>query len=127
MRRLVLLVAALALGCDSSAAPASNDGGGGGGREVVYLVHNELWSIGLDGTRAHRLATVGDDPRRTGFARRLPDGRNALLADDTGAIFPYVESDGGFQPIGATNVTLHDALCGVAVAGQPALVYTITP
>ena len=100
-------------------------------------MHNELWSIALDGTGAHRVATVGDDARRSGFARRLGDGRAALLADDTGAIYPYVgpyagpygggPAADGFRPLVASNVTLHDGLCAVTVGGAPAVVYTVTP
>src|SRR2546423_11123914 len=111
--RLALLVAALAMGCGESTATRAIDRAPG---DVAYLVHNQLWSIGLDGTRAHLVATVGDDARRTGFPRRLSDGRAALLADDTGAIFPFVQSDsGGFRTLRDTHVTLHDALCGTTI------------
>lgn len=128
MRPLALL-AALAAGCGS--APSTTPAGGAA--DVLYLVHNQLWRIGLDGRGATLLATVGDDAHRTGFPRRLPDGRAVLLADDTGAIYPYVGpapspgAHGAFTTLGATNVTLHDALCGAAVAGAPVLVYTVTP
>ncbi|MDB4967260.1 MAG: hypothetical protein JWN44_2949 [Myxococcales bacterium] len=124
MRRLAIFVAALVMGCGDHAAPTLD---AGAGRDVIYLVHNQLWSIALDGSGARLLATVGDDARRSGFPRRLADGRAVLLADDTGAIYPYVEAQGGFRALGATNVTLHDALCAATVGGADALVYTVTP
>jgi hypothetical protein len=112
---------AIVLGGCSKPGPSS-DGGSGG--ELLYLVHNQVWRIGLDGSGAARLGTVGDDPHRTGFPRRLADGRVALLADDTGAIHPYVTDGRASLAIGASNVTLHDALCTLTVG---ALVYTLTP
>jgi hypothetical protein len=119
-----LALAALLCGCASSASPPAT----GSAPDLVYLVHNQLWRIALDGSGATKLATVGDDPHRTAFPRRLSDGRAALLADDTGAIYPYVAGDdGAFRRVGPTNVTWHDALTTVAVAGAPALVYTVTP
>jgi hypothetical protein len=97
--------------------------------EVLFLVGNEVHVIALDGTRRRSLGRVGDDRRRTGWPRFLPDGRVAVLGDDTGAIFPYVSSrEGGvFQRLTSMNVALHDSLCGVSVDGKPRLVLTITP
>jgi hypothetical protein len=98
---------------------------------MLFLVKNEVWTIRLDGTRRQSLGAVGDDRHRTGFPRFLPDGRIALLADDTGAIFPFVGphsgGDGNFMRLTAMNVTLHDSLCGVTVDGAPRLVLTTTP
>ena len=108
------------------ATPPSPDGGERRA-EVVYLVHNEIWRIGADGSGAARLATVGDDAYRTAFPRRLGDGQLALLADDTGAIYPYLVGNGGSHTVGATNVTLHDSICAATVGGAAALVYTVTP
>ncbi|HXU74510.1 MAG TPA: hypothetical protein VN947_34685 [Polyangia bacterium] len=102
---------------DGSAPPA----------EVLYLVHNEIWRIGADGTGAARLATVGDDGYRTAFPRRLADGQLALLADDTGAIYPYLVSQGQIHTVGATNVTIHDSIAAATIGGAAALVYTVTP
>jgi hypothetical protein len=96
--------------------------------EVLFLVRNEVFSIRLDGTNRHSWGKVGDDRHRTGYPRFLPDGRAAVLADDTGAIFPYVAKGG--QPwdrIALTNVTLNDALCGASVGGEPRLVFTTSP
>ena len=123
--RPIVLLAALGLGCGARVAPAVTSDA----PEVLYLVHEQVWSIRLDGSGAHALGTVGDDPYRTGYPRRLGDGQIALLADDTGAIYPYVGAPGGagFHRIGATNVTLHDALCPVRVGARAALVYTVTP
>jgi hypothetical protein len=114
----------LAAGCAGAPSPPP---GGSDRAEVVYLVHNEVWHRGLDGSGAARLATVGDDALRTAFPRRLADGRLALLADDTGAIFPYLVDGAAARKIGPTNLTLHDALCGVTIGGAAALVYTVTP
>ncbi len=125
MRALALASLAVLAGCGRAAATPP-DGGAAAG-EIVYLVHNELWRIGLDGSGAARLATVGDDGYRTGFPRRLADGRLALLADDTGAIYPYVLDGAASHTVGPTNVTLHDGLCGATVGGTAALVYTVTP
>jgi len=105
--------------------PPTGDGGING--EVVYLVHDELWRIGLDGSGAARIAAVGDDPYRTGFPRRLADGRVALLADDTGVIRPYVYEAGRSRALGGSNVTLWDSLAAATVDGAAALVYTVTP
>lgn len=124
MRVAVALAVVLAAGCGHGAS-SSSDGGAAG--EVVYLVHDELWRIGLDGSGAARLATVGDDAYRTGFARRLGDGRVALLADDTGVIRPYVYDAGGSRAIAGDSVSLHDAVAAATVGGAAALVYTITP
>ncbi|MGZ3425448.1 MAG: hypothetical protein ACXVCV_02310 [Polyangia bacterium] len=121
--RAIFALAILLGGC---ARPGPMTDGGSGG-EVVYLVHNQVWRIGLDGSGAARLGTVGDDPHRTAFPRRLADGRIGLLADDTGAIYPYVTDGHASLAIGATNVTLHDALCAVTVGGAGAIVYTVTP
>ncbi|HEY7957023.1 MAG TPA: hypothetical protein VII38_17075 [Polyangia bacterium] len=105
---------------DSLASPSSP--------EVLFLVHNEVWSIRLDGTDRHLVAAVGDDSRRTAWPRFLPDGRMAVLADETGGIFPYVGAPGGaFQRLSAMNVTLNDSLCGVTIAGQSRLIFTNTP
>jgi hypothetical protein len=101
--------------------------------EVVYLVHNEVQAIRLDGTGRRLLGAVGDDKHRTGWPRLMPDGRVAVLGDETGGIFPYVESpppSSGrtlFRRLSAMNVTLNDALCGVTINGQSRLVFTATP
>jgi hypothetical protein len=115
VRWLLLLLATV--GC--SRTPRIPDGGVTA--DLLYLIHNQLWR------GATRLGTVGDDPQRTGFPRALGDGRIALLADDTGAIYPYVGPSLGdgrsFRSVGDNNVTLHDALCAVATS----LVFTVTP
>ncbi len=123
--RALALAAALACGC-SRAAPSTATGATG---DVVFVVHHELWRVALDGTERLRLGSVGDDGRRTGYPRRLADGSIALLADDTGAIWPYVvtAADGSLRRVGTSNVTVHDALGAAAVAGAPSLVYTVTP
>jgi hypothetical protein len=97
--------------------------------EVLYLVHQEVMAIRLDGTYTRSLGRVGDDKHRTGSPRWLPDGRAAVLADDTGGIFPFVGPHQGFQwtPITATNVTFNDSLCGASIDGQTRLIYTTTP
>ena len=127
MRAMVTLaLAALAAACGPT-PPHPSDGGQTATGEVVYLVHNQLWRIGLDGTGAHELATVGDDPYRTAFPRRLADGRLAVLADDTGVIYPYVLDGAAHRTVGANNVSVHDALSAATVGGATALVYTVTP
>jgi hypothetical protein len=123
MRALVFALV-VAGGCGPT--PPAPDGGEPA-QEVLYLVHNQVWRIGSDGSGAARLATVGDDAHRTAFPRRLAGGQIALLADDTGAIYPYLLSDGGSQRVGPTNVTIHDAICAATVGGAAALVYTVTP
>ncbi len=97
--------------------------------EVLFLVRTEVMSIRLDGTVRRSLGNVGDDRHRTGFPRFLPDGRVAVLADDTGGIFPFVGSPlgGDFKRLPNMNVTLNDALCGVTVGGQSRLVFTTSP
>lgn len=111
--RPILVVAAIAVGC--ARTPRIPDAGAGS--DLLYFVHNQLWR------GRTLLATVGDDGRRSGFPRALADGRIALLADDTGAIYPYVGDGHAFARVGGVNVTLHDALCAVG----PSLVYTLTP
>ena len=121
----LFVAAGVVAGCGPT--PPHPDGGGPA-HELVYLVHNQIWRIGVDGTGPARLATVGDDRHRTAFPRRLADGKLALLADDTGSIYPYlVEADGSSYTVGATNVTIHDAVCDATVGGAAALVYTVTP
>ncbi len=97
--------------------------------EVAYLVHQEVFAIRLSGTNQRSLGRVGDDKHRTGGPRWLPDGRVAVLADDTGGIFPYVGDyeGGGWTLLGNTNVTINDSLCGTSVNGQPRVIYTTTP
>lgn len=124
MRASWFALVMVVVGCGSTPRPPD---GGQAAQEVLYLVHNEIWRIGTDGSGAARLATVGDDGYRTAFPRRLADGQLALLADDTGAIYPYLVSDGASHTVGATNVTLHDSICAATVGGAAALVYTVTP
>ena len=118
----------LAIGCgqNDAAPPVVADGTF---PEVLYVVHQEVRSIRLDGTNERSLGRVGDDKHRTGSPRWLPDGRAAVLADDTGGIYPFVASHDGvtWTPVGHINVTLNDALCGVALDGEPRLIYTLTP
>lgn len=116
------------LGCGQS-DPAPGNLGESTVPEVLYLVHNEVRAIRLDGTARRSLGPVGDDKRRTGFPRFLPDGRVVVLGDETGGIFPYVgaHEGGTFMRLPMTNVTLHDSLCGVSVGGEPRLVFTTTP
>ena len=93
------LVAALGAACSGTGAPPpSSSDSAGAVPDFLYLVHNQLWSIRRDGTHARHLTTVGDDAHRTGFPHRLPDGRAALLAYDTGAIYPYVGRSGPTSP-----------------------------
>jgi hypothetical protein len=124
MRVMLALALVTLAGCGSRASTSAVDGGAG---ELVYLVHNELWSIRLDGSGPARIAAVGDDPYRTGFPRRLGDGRFALFADDTGVIRPYVYEAGRSRALGGSNVTLWDSLAAATVGGAAALVYTVTP
>ncbi len=95
--------------------------------EAVFLVHNELFSIRVDGTDRHSLGLVGDNRYRTGWPRRLPDGRAIALGDEVGAIFPYFESNGRMVRLTSSNVTLNDSLCGVNVGGASRMVLTTTP
>src|SRR6185312_4264233 len=48
-------------------------------------------------------------------------------ADDTGAIYPYLVSQGQIHTVGATNVTIHDSIAAATIGGAAALVYTVTP
>jgi hypothetical protein len=94
----------------------------------LFLVRNEVFQIRLDGTDRKSLGKVGDNRFRTGFPRFLPDGRVAVLADESGAIFPYVgDGKGSWTRLPMTNVTFYDALCGVSVHGAARLVFTNTP
>jgi hypothetical protein len=96
--------------------------------EVLFLVRNEVFSIRLDGTERRSLGKVGDNLHRTGFPRLLPDGRFAVLADDEGAIYPWV-SEGGrsWMRLPLMNVSFNDALCGVRIDGVPHVVFTSSP
>jgi len=96
--------------------------------EVAFLVRNEVFSIRLDGTERRSLGKVGDNLHRTGFPRLLPDGRMAVLADDEGAIFPWVsEGAGAWMRLPMMNVSFNDALCGVRIHGVPHVVFTASP
>jgi hypothetical protein len=96
--------------------------------EIVFLVRNEVFSIRLDGTERRSLGKVGDNLHRTGFPRLLPDGRMAVLADDDGAIFPWVsEGNGAWMRLPQMNVSFNDALCGVRINGVPHVVFTASP
>src|SRR3954464_13459017 len=106
MRAILALVVLVVAGCGH---PATSPNGGAAAAEIVYLVHNQIWRMDLDGGGSARLGTAGGDPYPPGFPRRLDDGRVALLADDTGAIYPYVTDGRSATTIGKTNVTLHDA------------------
>lgn len=122
-----VLVATLATsGCEGTgAAPPMFDDRAS--VEALFLVHNELFSIRLDGTDRHSLGSVGENRHRTGWPRRLPDGRAIALGDAGGAIFPYFESNGRMVRLTSKNVTLNDSLCGVSVGGAPRMVLTTTP
>src|SRR6185295_18476595 len=87
----VVLVVASGCGPTDRAPPAF---GTSSLPEVVFLVHNELQAIRIDGTNRRSLGLVGDDKYRTGWPRPLPDGRIAVLGDETGGIFPYVSTPG---------------------------------
>jgi hypothetical protein len=118
----------LAAGCSGSdAAPPSLVADPS--PEVLFLVHNEVEAIHLDGTGRRSLGPVGDDRHRTGYPRFLPDGRVAVLGDDTGGIFPFFASHqgGDWTRIPLMNVTLNDALTAVTVAGAPFVVFTTSP
>ena len=97
--------------------------------QVAFLVHNEVWSIRLDGTERVRLGTAGYTRFRTGWPRYLADGRIGVLGDDNGGIFPYVgfPEERRFQRLPQLNVTMTDSLCGVTIDGAPRLVFTETP
>lgn len=128
-RRAALALTLVLAGCygDGGAAPPSFQSLAE--PEVVFLVRNEVFTIRLDGTHRRSLGRVGDDRRRTGFPRWLPDGRIAVLGDETGGIFPYVGPREGFafQRITGTNVSINDSLCGALVDGAPRLVFTTSP
>jgi len=127
--RVALLLGTVLVGCGGR-DPAPPTLSESYSPEVLFLVRNEVLSIRLDGTNRRSLALVGDNRYRTGFPRFLPDGRVAVLADDTGGIFPFVgeaSGKGGFTKLAPTNVTYHDALCGVRVGGHSRLIFTNTP
>jgi hypothetical protein len=119
----VLVVA----GCSGEAAPpalASNTT-----PEVLFLVRNEVLAVHLDGQGRRSLGKVGDDRHRTGYPRFLPDGRVAVLADETGGIFPWYASNAGgdWSRITLMNVTLNDALTTTSVGGEPWIIFTTSP
>ena len=97
--------------------------------QALFLVRNEVFSIRFDGTARRSLGKVGDDRHRTAYPRFLPDGRIALLANDTGAIFPYVGTLAGndFVQIPMMNVSVNDSLCGVTMQGESRLVFSASP
>jgi hypothetical protein len=115
-------------GAQDSAPPSLDESNS---PELLFLVRNEVWTIRLDGTRRESRGIVGDDRHRTGWPRLLPDGRIAVLGDDTGGIFPYVAphegGSGNFMRLTEMNVTLHDSLCGVTLGGATRVVLTTTP
>jgi hypothetical protein len=121
-----LLTGVLSTGCSGTgqAPPLFTDRSA---TEALFLVHNELFSIRIDGTDRRSIGLVGDNRFRAGWPRRLPDGRAIVLGDETGAIFPYFESNGRMVRITTMNVTLNDSLCGVTVGGASRMVLTTTP
>lgn len=125
---LIPAVVALLGACDAD-GPAPPALASSSEPEVLFVVRNEVWSIRLDGTDRRSLGKVGDDRHRTGYPRFLPDGRVAVLADDTGGIFPYVgaRAGGGFRRLPDMNVTFNDSLCGVHASGRSFVVFTATP
>jgi len=97
--------------------------------QVLFLVRNEVFSIRFDGTARRSLGKVGDDRHRTAWPRFLTDGRVAVLANDTGAIFPYVGTLKGndFVQLPMMNVSVNDSLCGITVEGQPRILFSASP
>jgi hypothetical protein len=95
--------------------------------EALFLVHNELLSIRVDGTDRRSLGLVGDNKWRTGYPRQLPNGRAIALGDDGGAIYPYFAQGDRMVRLSNYNVTLNDSVCGANVMGQPEMVMTATP
>jgi hypothetical protein len=97
--------------------------------EVLFLVRNEVFAIHLSGQGRRSLGKVGDDRHRTGYPRFLPDGRVAVLADETGGIFPWFASNpgGDWTRITLMNVTMNDSLTATSVGGAPWIIFTTSP
>jgi hypothetical protein len=97
--------------------------------EVLFLVGNEVHAIRLDGTYRRSLGKVGHNKYRTAWPRFLPSGDVAVLADQKGAIYPFVGSarGGDFLPLMPHNVTIFDSLCGARLGGDTHLIFTYTP
>ena len=120
----VLLLAPLWLGCSHESGHVD----GMRPDSLVYLVHNEVFRITIDGNRKESLGRVGYNRYRSGWPRTLPDGRVAVLGDEWGIIYPYVtDGDGRFAKTGVTNVMVHDSLAGLTINGQSRLILTVTP
>jgi hypothetical protein len=121
----VVMAAAMFAGCGSGDAPPGFDVRSS--PQTLFLVHDELFSIRLDGTDRTSLGKVGDNKWRTGFPRLLADGRAIALGDDTGAIYPYFQQGDRMVRLSNNNVTLNDSVCGAKVMGRAEMVMTTTP
>lgn len=95
--------------------------------EALFLVRNELFSVRLDGTLRTSLGLVGDNGVRTGWPRRLPDGRAIVLGDNAGSVYPYYQAGDRMLRLARSGVSMKDSLCGVSVQGEPRMVLTTTP
>lgn len=98
------------------------------GESLVYLVHNEVFRIGIDGNNKESLGKVGFNRYRTGWPRLLTDGRVAVLGDEWGAIYPYVLTpESTWERRGRTNVMVTDSIGAATIAGEPRLMLTVSP
>ncbi|MEO6951941.1 MAG: hypothetical protein ABI321_09025 [Polyangia bacterium] len=128
MARWGTLVALLACALTACSSPGEVPGSFSAEQpEALFLVHNELYSVRLDGTRRSSLGLVGDNRARAGWPRRLPDGRAIVLGDDSGSIYPYYQADDRLLRLARSDVSINDALCGVSVQGASRLILTATP
>lgn len=124
--RWLSILAAGALGACSGAGPVP-ESFSAAKPQALFLVHNELFTIRLDGTQRTSLGLVGDNRNRTGWPRRLPDGRAIVLGDDSGSIFPYYQAGDRLLRLASSDVSINDSLCGVSLKGESRLVLTTTP
>ncbi len=124
--RAAVLVLMVAVGSACSGEPQAVDGMRAD--SLVYVVHNEVFRITLDGNQRSSLGFAGFNRYRTGWPRVLPDGNVAVLGDEWGIIYPYVARPGGqFEKVGPTNVMVHDSLTGATIEGKSHLIMTVTP
>jgi hypothetical protein len=124
---LSILLPAVLAGCADGSSPAPPLASDLVQPHLLFMVKNEVFGIRLDGTSRRSFGVAGDDRRRAGYPRLLPDGRLSVVADEVGRVFPFTSDGGrGFERVDSDAVWLGDGACGATVRDHASLIWFST-